>query len=505
MSDQGRILVVDDIPRNVRILKDRLVNMGYEVFEATNGFEALEKIKEDSPDLILLDVMMPKMDGYEVLEEMKAQKNLRQIPVIMITAIADLESVARCIELGADDYLTKPFNPVLLKARIKSCLEKKKWHDQEKLYVEQIEEEKKRSEELLNAILPSTIVEELKANKRVVPRRYNEVAIFFCDIVGFTAYSEKHGPEDVITNLGRLTEIFEELTEKHGLEKINAVGDQFMAAGGLGRTIPNPVLNCVKCGLEMLQSRDFLPAKWHMRIGIHIGPVLAGVVGRRKFLFGLWGDTVNVASRAQSHGIVDGINVTKAAWDKISALCETESRGLISVKSKGQMEMFCVYDPFDSAYWAKEYEKRTAGGNQISRTDERRAFPRQNFLKGSACHIRSEWNDEFPVQNVSKEGIAFDSKDYIEKGNKLTLYIPDLFPINVEILESRLQEGDTARELDRYNVRAEFSKKDSDGCMIYVALCDLNSRKRQQSHQEAARLDSETPRLSGSGRPSNSS
>ena len=146
MLEQPKILVVDDIPRNVKILRDRLVNEGYQVIEASNGVDALEKIKKESPDLVLLDIIMPEMDGYQVLEHLKADKTLRHIPVVVISAVDQIESVARCLELGAEDYLTKPFSSVILKARVSACLEKKKWHEQ----MQQEVSERKRAEQALH-------------------------------------------------------------------------------------------------------------------------------------------------------------------------------------------------------------------------------------------------------------------------------------------------------------------------------------------------------------------
>lgn len=342
MVEHPKILVVDDIPRNVRILRDRLVKEGYQVIEAGNGEEALEKVNRESPDLILLDIIMPNMDGYQVLEHLKADETTRHIPVIVISAVDQIESAAKCIELGAEEYLFKPFNSVILKARVRACLEKKKWHDQEKLYLHQIEEEKKRSDDLLHVILPNNIVEELKSTHKVKPRRHGEVSVLFCDIAGFTPYCDENDPEKVISNLDELTVVFEDLTLSYGLEKINSIGDQFMAACGLRGQIENPVLNCVKCALEMIDSAQRSTANWKVRIGIHVGSVVSGVLGRRKFLFALLGDTVNVAERMQSHGLVGSVNVSKTAWEKISGLCYGESRGLMPIKGKGKMEVFRV-------------------------------------------------------------------------------------------------------------------------------------------------------------------
>jgi len=146
MLEKSKILVVDDIPRNVRVLADRLANEGYQVIEASNGVEALEKVRKESPDLILLDIIMPEMDGYRVLEHLKTDNNLRHIPVVVISAVDQIESVARCLELGAEDYLAKPFNPAILKARVGACLEKKKWYEQ----LQQEVSERKRAEQALH-------------------------------------------------------------------------------------------------------------------------------------------------------------------------------------------------------------------------------------------------------------------------------------------------------------------------------------------------------------------
>ena len=349
MAERPKILIVDDEPFNVDLLEQYLEELDHDIVSATNGEEALAKVSAEDPDLVLLDIMMPEMDGYEVLARLKAGESTRHIPVIMISAIDDMTSVVRCIEQGAEDYLVKPFDPVLLEARIGASLDRKRWHDQEQSYLRQIQEqletidaERRRADELLQMILPPKIAEEMKNTNQVAPKRHDEVAVLFCDIVGFTPYCESHTPEEVVANLGPLTEKFEDLTQQHGLEKINAVGDEFVVAGGVSAPLDNPVLNCVKCGLDMITVTENLTVPWQVRIGIHVGPVMAGVVGRRKFLFGLWGDTVNTAARMQSHGLVGAVNVTSAAWAKIAELCHGESRGTLPVKGKGDMEMFRV-------------------------------------------------------------------------------------------------------------------------------------------------------------------
>lgn len=139
MSAPARILVVDDTPNNVTLLEDMLTARGYEVATARDGVEALEKVASGAPDLVLLDIMMPRMNGYEVLEHLRADAKLRHVPVIMISAVDEIESVIRCIGLGAEDYLSKPFNPTLLRARVGASLEKKRLRDEIVEHVERIE------------------------------------------------------------------------------------------------------------------------------------------------------------------------------------------------------------------------------------------------------------------------------------------------------------------------------------------------------------------------------
>ena len=164
-GDEGSVLVVDDNEVNRDLLARRLQRQGHVVTVAEDGLQALEMLRRDPFDLVLLDIMMPQMNGYQVLENLKADEKLRHIPVIMISAVDDIDSVVRCIELGAEDYLSKPFNPVLLKARISACLEKKRLRDKEQAYLHELGLEKEKSERLLLNILPRAIAQRLKHGK----------------------------------------------------------------------------------------------------------------------------------------------------------------------------------------------------------------------------------------------------------------------------------------------------------------------------------------------------
>ncbi len=296
-ADGPAILIVDDNENNRYTLERRLKREGYENFGiAENGRQALEILAERPIDLVLLDITMPEMNGYQVLEEMKLDMALRGIPVIVISAIDDLESVARCIEMGAEDYLPKPFNKVLLKARVAASLEKKKLRDQETTYLDRLEGEKKRADDLLRAILPPGAVRELKSTNEVKSRRYDQVAVLFCDVVGFTRYCDEHPPEQVVSELQALVAAFEEIAEGHSMEKIKTIGDAFLATAGLLTAVDEPLLASIRCGLDMVAAARSIEPHWEVRVGIHQGPVVAGIMGQRQYLFDLWGDTVKIAA-----------------------------------------------------------------------------------------------------------------------------------------------------------------------------------------------------------------
>jgi adenylate cyclase len=329
----ARILIVDDEPLNVDLLEQELELLGHDTIAASDGAAALQILARQPLDLMLLDIMMPQLDGYEVLARIKSDVELRHVPVIMISALDQLESVVRCIELGAEDYLPKPFEPILLKARIGACLEKKRWHDREVAYRREIERERERADRLLHVILPAPAVVELKASDRIAPRRYEDVAVMFADIVDFTAYCEAHAPEQVVANLDRLAHDCEALVSAHGLEKIKTIGDGLLTTGNLLQPLDDPVMVSVRCALAMLSAAAENPARWSLRVGVHIGPVVAGVVGQSKFSFDLWGDAVNVAARLSGLGSKAAIHLSDEAWARVEGRCECAPLGPIEFKS----------------------------------------------------------------------------------------------------------------------------------------------------------------------------
>jgi class 3 adenylate cyclase len=345
----SRILVVDDNASNRDLLARRLERQGHTVLQAEDGSRALALVGEQALDLVLLDLMMPGISGYEVLTRLKADLRHRDLPVIMISALSELDSVVRCIEAGADDYLAKPFNPILLRARVGSSLEKKHLRDRERQMVEALRAEKERSDHLLLNILPQAIVTRMNGGEAVIADHLPDVTILFADLVGFTRIASAMAVADLVRMLNGLFSEFDRLAIEHGVEKIKTVGDNYMLAGGL----PDPRADhaCAVAGMAVAMlaavertSRDFgVPLQ--MRIGIHSGEVVAGVIGTHKFVYDVWGDAVNVASRMESHGLPNRIMISAATHARVRGRFRAEPHGMVEVRGKGLMETFFLLGP----------------------------------------------------------------------------------------------------------------------------------------------------------------
>lgn len=346
MSEQGHILVVDDLRINRMKLSLGLKQQGHTTAEAENGRQALDMLRAESFDLILLDILMPEMDGYEVLEHMKKDHALRDVPVIVISAQDELESVVRGIELGADDYLPKTFEPVLLQARIGACLEKKRLRDKEQAYIREIQMEREKSEQLLLNILPAPIAERLKRDHEVIADNFYDVSVMFIDVVDFTPLATQMSPADMVKLLNSIFSNIDALVDKHNLEKVKTSGDSYMVVGGLPVPRAGHLESMADMALDVLAGASQFSradgAPFQLRLGFHAGPVVAGVIGTKKFIYDLWGDTVNIASRMESHGLPGFIQVTQNVLDRLNDCYSFQPRGEIPVKGKGNMMTYLL-------------------------------------------------------------------------------------------------------------------------------------------------------------------
>jgi len=204
-----------------------------------------------------------------------------------------------------------------------------------------LEEERERSERLLLNVLPPTIAERLKSGESVIADRAAQAGVLFADIAGFTSLSEKMSPEAVVQMLDEVFSVFDGLTDEHGLEKIKTIGDAYMVASGLLESRPSHVEDLAKMALAMQREIQRFP-RLQLRIGIDVGPVVAGVIGRSRFIYDLWGDTVNTASRMESHGVPGSIQTTERAYELLADEFEFEARGSIDVKGKGPLRTFLL-------------------------------------------------------------------------------------------------------------------------------------------------------------------
>jgi adenylate cyclase len=340
----SRILVVDDNASNRDLLSRRLQRQGHTVLQAEDGTIALTLVEKEALDLILLDLMMPGISGYDVLALLKSNPRFREIPVIMISALSELDSIVRCIEAGADDYLAKPFDPTLLRARVGSSLEKKHLRDREREMVEALRIEKERSEHLLLNILPKEIVARLNSGETIIADQRSNVTILFADLVGFTKLSSQLSAGDLVRLLNGLFSEFDRLALDLGVEKIKTVGDAYMVAGGLPEPRADHAYAVADMALAMIETVERmnckLPIPLQMRIGIHSGDVVAGVIGTHKFVYDIWGDAVNIASRMESHSLPNRIQISAATHRHLHGHFRLEPHGSVDIKGKGPMETY---------------------------------------------------------------------------------------------------------------------------------------------------------------------
>jgi class 3 adenylate cyclase len=342
----ARLLAVDDDDMNREMLVRRLQKIGYDVSEATNGREALHKLKEANYDLVLLDILMPDLDGFQTLEFMKADPRLRHIPVIMLTALDDVDSNVRCIEAGAEDYVPKPFNPVILRARITASLEKKRLRDQEQAYLDQLQVERAKSERLLLNVLPKAIAERLKAGQRTIVDSFIDSTVLFADIVGFTRIASKQSPHRTVQLLNEIFSGFDRIAEQFELEKIKTIGDAYMLVSGVPSIREDHAEACANAGFEMLEAVRLFNRRhqleWSIRVGMNSGPVVAGIIGTKKFSYDLWGDTVNIASRMESHGQPGEIQISEATMKLLGRKFEFNPQGEIDIKNSVRMPTYLL-------------------------------------------------------------------------------------------------------------------------------------------------------------------
>lgn len=336
----AKILIVDDEPYNVDYLEQELEDLNYETITAVNGQEALDKIKSESPDLVLLDIMMPIMDGFTVLQKVKEDPSIRHIPIIIISAMTDLDSMVKGIQYGAEDYLPKPFEPTLLQARIAASLEKKLLRDQQR--------------KLLHTFASPEVADDLMASGFSLGGKTMDATIMFADIRSFTPLAEKHTAAEVVELLNDyFASVFAPISKNKGVVN-QIIGDGLMALFGTVSKEGNHREQAVNAALDMLDTlKEFnqnrmKASKTEIRIGIGIasGSVMAGYAGtQHRATYTCIGDTVNLAARIEQHTKTaeKPILIDSSTYEGLPNTFHTTSLGPVTFKGKSiPIEIYSV-------------------------------------------------------------------------------------------------------------------------------------------------------------------
>lgn len=338
----GSVLLVEDNLATRELLAQQLRLGGHSVQAVSSVREALACVDVVAVDVVLLDVMLPDGTGIDLLVELRRRGALDHLSVLVISTLDETASITACLANGAEDYLPKRISPIVLRARLSACIEKQRLRRRLREQLALVAAESRRANDLLRILLPTAAADELQTTGTIVPRRYEGVAVMFADVVGFTAYCDRHPPEEVVANLRELITKFEALALEHGVQKIKTVGDAFMGAAGLFTADTRPALRCVALGRAMLALLAGHPTGWILRIGVHVGPVVGGIAGTRQFLYDIWGDTVNTAQRIEHAGRSGSVCVSSSAREQIEPDYEVRALGAVEAKGKGSLELFEV-------------------------------------------------------------------------------------------------------------------------------------------------------------------
>lgn len=334
---QGFVLVVDDEEQNRSLLRDPLEARGYEIAEAENGLQALENIAARPPDVILLDVMMPQMDGFEVCRRLKTDSKTAHIPILMVTALSDRKERLMGIAVGANDFLNKPVDIQDVILRVGNAVYTKRLHDQ-------LQAEQEKSEQLLWNILPKPIAARMKQGETTIADSHADVTVLLADLVGFTSLSAHISPEQVVQLLNEIFSAFDLLADRHGLEKIKTIGDAYMVAGNISFARPDHAGACAELALDMQGEIGRINQEYgtsvRLRIGICTGPVVAGVIGRRRFAYDIWGETVNLACHLESKGEAGKIQIAESTQERLKQKYQFKPKHALDVKGHVQLSAF---------------------------------------------------------------------------------------------------------------------------------------------------------------------
>ncbi|WP_170473286.1 adenylate/guanylate cyclase domain-containing protein [Ruegeria arenilitoris] len=341
----GHILVIDDEAANREILTRLLERRGHSVRSVGSARETYKSLKREGFDLVLLDILMPEVNGIDVLERMKEDPSWREIPVVMVSGLNETDAIAKCISVGAEDYLPKPIDPVLLHARVDACLERSRWRAKELAFTNEIKYERDRADKLLHSMLPAPVIKRLNDGETNIADRFVGATIIFADIVEFTPLVARMDAGDLILELSRLFTAFDDLATMHGIEKIKTIGDAYMAASGIPlhrKDHAHAAISFARDILRTMSDSTISSAGLQIRIGVHSGPVIAGLIGRKRSIYDVWGETVNLASRLEATGRSGHIHISAQTKDALGDHLPNAEAQTHFVKGVGEITSYFV-------------------------------------------------------------------------------------------------------------------------------------------------------------------
>lgn len=334
------ILIIDENPINQKGLKEILVGNGNNILTSSDIMGAIEILKSKEIGILIINIDNPYYGGIEILQTLKSNSQFKNIYKIALTnnSIAG-SNIVKGLNQGAVDFITTPFNPNMVKAKIEVFKE---------MYFKDL-----RIQKLIENIFPKSIVNEFNANGFIAPKKVENGIILFTDFVDFSLKSKNLNPFRLLKKLTHYFNQFDEICKRYKLEKVKTIGDSYMVIAGVTDNLPEPAIRVCLAALEiknlMLTEKEVALAMnkdyWEIRIGIHAGPVVAGIIGNSKLSFDVWGDSVNVASRAEQSSEPGKIVVTKEIVKQIQPYFEIEDKGNVPINKRGgEMNLSFLYD-----------------------------------------------------------------------------------------------------------------------------------------------------------------
>ena len=371
-ANSGTILVVDDQAESRDILLRYLQQDDHAVLEAQDGNEMFQVLDQTDVDLILLDLILPEMDGYQLLQRLKADEQQRAIPVIVVSGNKDAERVIRCVEAGAEDYLFKPFNPVLLRARINAGVERKRWHDKEQQYREELERNQRFIRGVFGRYLSEEVVSTLLENHDGLDLGgvQRKVSVLMADIIGFTTMAEHLPPHRVVRLLNNYLGTMSDIIMSHNGTVDEFIGDAILAIFGAPISRVDDTDRAIRCALDMQASIDEINAKnraedlpeIEMGISINTGLVVAGNIGSEKRAkYGVVGHTVNQTARIEEHCTAGSILISEATLEDAQSILSIGNSKVI--QAKGILQAIKIFELTDIS---PDLKKTSAAEKQLA-------------------------------------------------------------------------------------------------------------------------------------------